>query len=51
MAREPDVARLMMASGSLDIFLTRFLRMKLSVILHLLDCKAISNIMQHEKSH
>jgi len=29
MAREPDVALLMMASGSLDIFLTRLLRMKL----------------------
>jgi len=29
MAREPDVALLMAASGSLDIFLTRFLRMKL----------------------
>jgi len=32
MARDPDVALLMAASGSLDIFLTRFLRMKLSVI-------------------
>jgi len=29
MAREPDVALLMTASGSLDIFLTRLLRMKL----------------------
>jgi len=29
MAREPDVALLMTASGSLDIFLTRMLRMKL----------------------
>jgi len=28
-AREPDVALLMTASGSLDIFLTRLLRMKL----------------------
>jgi len=28
MAREPDVTLLMMASGSLDIFLTRLLRMK-----------------------
>jgi len=29
MAREPDVALLVTASGSLDIFLTRFVRMKL----------------------
>jgi len=29
MAREPGVALLMTASGSLDIFLTRLLRMKL----------------------
>jgi len=29
MGREPDVALLMTASGSLDIFLTRLLRMKL----------------------
>jgi len=29
MAREPDVALLIKASGSLDIFLTRLLRMKL----------------------
>ena len=29
MAREPDVALFMTASGSLDIFLTRLLRMKL----------------------
>jgi len=29
MAREPDVALSMTASGSLDIFLTRLLRMKL----------------------
>jgi len=28
MAREPDVALLMTASGSLDAFLTRWLRMK-----------------------
>jgi len=28
-AREPDVALLMTASGSLDTFLTRLLRMKL----------------------
>jgi len=28
MVPEPDVALLMMASGSLDIFLTRLLRMK-----------------------
>jgi len=32
MAREPDLALSMTASGSLDIFLTRLLRMKLSVI-------------------
>jgi len=29
MAREPDVALVMTASGSLDIFLTRLLRMEL----------------------
>jgi len=29
MAREPDLALLMTTSGSLDIFLTRLLRMKL----------------------
>ena len=29
MAREPDVALLMTVSGSLDILLTRLLRMKL----------------------
>jgi len=29
MAREPDVALLMTASGSFDILLTRFLRTKL----------------------
>jgi len=29
MAREPDVAFLVTTSGSLDIFLTRLLRMKL----------------------
>jgi len=29
MAREPDVVLLMTASGSLDIFLIRLLRMKL----------------------
>ena len=29
MARESDVALLMRASGSLDVFLTRLLRMKL----------------------
>jgi len=29
MAREPDVALLMTASGLLDFFLTRLLRMKL----------------------
>jgi len=31
MAREPDVALFMTASGSLDIFVTRLLRMKLSL--------------------
>jgi len=51
MAREPDVALLMTASGSLDIFLTQVSRMKLSVIFHLPDYKAISNTMQHPKSH
>jgi len=33
MAREPDVTLLMTASGSLDIFLTQVLQMKLSLIL------------------
>jgi len=51
MACEPDVALLMTASGSLDIFLTRLLRMKLSLIFHLPDYKAINNTMQHQKSH
>jgi len=51
MAREPDVALLMTGSGSLDIFLTRLLRKKLSVIFHLPDYKAISNTMQHQKSN
>jgi len=32
MARESDVALLMTASGSLDIFLTRLLRMKLLLL-------------------
>jgi len=51
MAREPDVAFLMTAFSSLDIFWTRFSRMKHSVIFHLPDYKAISNTMQHQKSH
>jgi len=50
MARELDLALLMTASGSLDIFLRRMLRMKLfSVIFHLPDYKAISNTMQQSK--
>jgi len=40
MARDPDVALLMTASGSLDIFLTRLLRLKLFL---LFSHKAISN--------
>jgi len=48
MARELDVALLMMASGSLDIFLTRLLRMKVSLQF---SYKAISNTMQHQKLH
>jgi len=47
MAREPDVALLMAASGSLDIFLTRLLRMKLFLQF---SPKAISNTVQHQKS-
>jgi len=48
MARDPDAALLMMASGSLHIFLTRLLRMKRFLqISH----KAISNTMQHQKSY
>jgi len=35
MAREPVVALLMAASGSLDIFLTRLLRMKLFTVIFL----------------
>jgi len=51
MGHEPGVTLLMTASGSLDIFLTQMLRMKLSVIFNLPDYKAISNTMQHQKSH
>jgi len=52
MAREPDVALLMTASGSLDIFLTRLLpKEAFSVIFHLPDYKAISNTTQYQKSH
>jgi len=51
MAHEPDVALLMTACGSFDIFLTRLLRMKIfSVIIHLPDYKTVSNTMQHQKS-
>jgi len=39
---EPDVALLMTASGSLDIFFTRLLQMKLVLYL---SYKAISNTM------
>jgi len=42
MAREPDVTLLMTASGSLDIYLTRLLRMKLFLQI---SYKAISNTM------
>jgi len=45
MAREPDVALLMTASGSLDIFLTRWLRKKLFLEF---SYKAISNTIQHQ---
>jgi len=48
MAREPDVDLLMTPSGSLDIFLTRLLRMKLFLYF---SYKAISNTMQRQKSH
>jgi len=48
MAREPDVALLMTASGSLDIFFTRLLSMKLFSVIFL---NTISNTMQHQKSH
>jgi len=55
MAREADavVVLLMMASGSIDIFLTRLIvtNQTFSVIFHLPDYKAISNTMQHQKSH
>jgi len=44
MAHEPDVALLMTACGSFDIFLTRLLRMKFfSVIIHLPDYKGVSS--------
>jgi len=46
MAREPDVALLMTAPGSLDIVLTRLLRMKLFLQF---SYKAISNTMQHQR--
>jgi len=48
MARQPDVAVLMKASGSLDIFLTRLLWIKLFLYF---SYKAISNTMQRQKSH
>jgi len=51
MAREPYMALFMTASGSLDIFLTRLLRMNFSIIFHLPDYKAITNTMQQQKSH
>jgi len=52
MAREPDMALLMTASGSRSIFLNTIVTNEaFSVIFHLPDCKAISNTMQHQKSH
>jgi len=52
MARKPDGALLMMASGSLYIFLNTIVTNEtFSVIYHLPDYKAISNTMQHQKSH
>ena len=51
MAREPDVALLMTASGSLDIFFTIVKNETFSVIFHPPDYKAISNTMQHQKSY
>jgi len=48
MARESDVALLMTASGTLDIFLTLLLRIKLFLYF---SYKAISNAIQHQKSH
>jgi len=45
MAREPNVALLMTASGSLDIFLTRLLRMHLFLWF---SYTAISNTIQHQ---
>ena len=45
MAHEPDVAFSVTAPGSLDIFLTWFLRMKLFL---LFSYKTISNTMQHQ---
>jgi len=46
-AREPDVALLMTASGSLDIFFARLLRMKHFL---LFSYKPINNTMQRQKS-
>jgi len=51
MARDPDVALLMTASGSIDIFKTSFTNKTFSVIFNLPGYKAISNTMQHQKSH
>jgi len=51
MARKPNVALLMTASGSLDMFLTRLYEGNFFVIFHLPDCKTISNTMQQQKSH
>jgi len=48
MAHEPDVTLLMTASGSLDIFSTRLLQMKLFLSFFY---KVISNTMQHQKLH
>jgi len=45
MACEPDVALVMMASGSLDTIVTN----ETSVIFHLPDYKTISATMQHQK--
>jgi len=52
MALEPDVVLLMTASGLLDIFFNAIATNEtFSVIFHLPDYKAISNNMQHQKSH
>jgi len=48
MAHKPDVALSMTASGLFDIFLARLLQMKLFLWF---SKKAISNTMQHQKSH